>query len=226
MSSQLGQSLVKFQVFDALGARTGSVIILPLPVISLFSQGYATWPSFSPDGTKVVFQHYSSVSPSAVLTIRDGSGNPLVENVSTNPRNLLHGILLGLCGGSFVESGWKQDRLSRSFRCQPHFHREWNEPENGSTNPRVEVANESGMDLRILPSPSRQRWRFRFNYRRPIPPNLISWWPGENAAWGRRRHRRGIDEELRGLRSLRCRPRSGRASGSMASTTMSRGAPT
>jgi len=184
MASQLGHDLVMFQVFDAAGVRTGSLVVNPLPPITLFSQGYATWPSFSPDGKKVVFAHYKDLpSPAfaiAVLTIRDEAGNTLVENVSTNPR-VLHtpGSPDYLAGPS-----WSPDGSKIVFHDSTGYYRLFtlnaNEPENGSTNPRVEVAGVNGVETKF---PSFAHPAAPAPVPAPVPPKLVSWWPGENAAW-------------------------------------------
>jgi len=180
MASQLGQSLVMFQVFDAAGVRAGSLVVNPLPPITLFSEGYATWPSFSPDGKKVVFSHYKNGFAIAVLTIRDGTGNALIENLTTNPR-VLH---TPVSPGYLASPSWSPDGTKIVFHDSTGYYRLFtlnaNEPENGSTNQRVEVAGVNGVDTKF---PSFAHPGAPAPVPAPVPPDLISWWPGENAAW-------------------------------------------
>ncbi len=210
---QFEADLAFIEVFDANGARTTNEIGTPLPGITSQVEGRATWASFSADGKQIVFQsikQYTGTLPGsdppvngfineiaiATLTIRDNAGTLTPEHHTSNPRQYLSKPFYYIDPPLFVDKtpSWSKDGSKIVFvdyvDGPPSGYKrivslDANAPENDTTNPRVVLA--AGDELTDIDSPS-------FAHPGPglggstanpaaIPPNLISWWPGENTAW-------------------------------------------
>lgn len=182
--SRFRSEIIITQAFDAEGNRNSTVVSTPVSAVTSIVSGQAAWPCFNPDGKKLVFRH---VSPDgmqysiAMLTVRNAS-NVLTPEGTSNPRLQMTTPSTDVV----AHPTWSQDGTKLAFMEQITFTRihtlNASAAENATTNPRVLVAGVSGSDTNC-PSFPQQGGAAPVVYTINPPPNLVSWWTAENAAW-------------------------------------------
>ncbi|MCB1236662.1 MAG: PD40 domain-containing protein, partial [Verrucomicrobiae bacterium] len=193
VTSQFGAALIKFPVFDANGDRTGSLIDSFQTPFTEQNSGEATWPSFSPDGDRIAFVHRDFNTQRygvAILDIRDGMGAFTPEDAMTNPRTIHVPVPAMPVGSETVTSvSWSPDGTKIAFGWDDGSFTRFvsvlnaSEPENGTTNPRMTIAGETGAAGADFPSFAQPGEAAPVVLTMAPPLNLVSWWPGENAPW-------------------------------------------